>query len=214
MSERGGRRSVLVTGFQPFGGSTLNPSQLIAQSLAEHLTDIEPHAELHAAVLPVDTSAVGAELDVLWQRHDPDIVIHFGESARAEHFTLERVALNLMDFDTPDNTGKRVMDTPIDPAGPAARFVTLPVRGLKEHLEQAVVPVRLSLSAGAYLCNQALYLSLAHGEARGGRSVGFVHVPSLPEQADRVERGAPTMPRDRLLAGAAAVVRSAVRLHL
>ena len=64
-------------------------------------------------------------------------MLHFGESAKAEHVTLERVAVNLLDFDTPDNAGNQVLDTPIDPDGPAARFATLPVRAIKQQLEDA-----------------------------------------------------------------------------
>ncbi len=202
----------LVTGFEPFGGSTLNPSQVIVEALAE-TPELGGACELRTALLPVDTATIGPTIDVLWEKHTPDTVLHFGESAKAEHLTLERVALNLLDFDTPDNAGRRLVDKPIDPAGPAARFVTLPARAIRGGLAEQGVEARLSLSAGAYLCNQALYLSLAHAERLGGRSVGFVHVPVLAEQAERGERAGPGMPRDQLLDAARRLVRLAVELH-
>ena len=168
---------------------------------------------MRSAVLPVDTARVAGVLGALWDEHEPDVVVHFGESAKAAHVTLERVAVNLLDFDTPDNTGKRVVDEPIDPSGPAARFSTLRVRELADLLSAEGVAARLSLSAGAYLCNQVLYLSLGHAERRGGAAVGFVHVPSLPEQVERGERKEPVMAREALLDAAARLVRHAALKH-
>lgn len=190
--------TLLVTGFEPFGGSTLNPSQVVIDALAAGSIDL-PGVELFTDLLPVDTCRIAGVIKALWGKHDPDLVLHLGESAKAERLTLERVALNLLDFDAPDNAGKRVVDQPIDPEGPAARFTTLPVVALREKLKTQGIALDLSLSAGTYLCNQTLYLSLAHAQQRGGRQVGFVHVPSLPEQVALCERKAPAMPREQLL---------------
>lgn len=206
--------TLLVTGFEPFAGSTLNPSQLIAESLADHAEVVALGVALRTALLPVDTLCAGPTIAALWDKHRPDIVLHFGESAKAQHLTLERVAVNLLDFDTPDNAGQHPVDTPIDPAGPAARFVTLPVRALMQRLDEAGIASRLSLSAGAYLCNQVLYLSLGHAErVGGGAAVGFVHVPSLPEQVERGERKGPAMDREDLLNAAARLVALAAEAH-
>ena len=198
MNKHGTTTTLLVTGFEPFGGSTLNPSQVVVDALVGGAMDL-PGIEWHAALLPVDTSSIAAKIDALWARHTPDVVLHLGESGKADRLTLERVALNLLDFDFPDNTGKHVVDQPVDPDGPEARFATLPVRSLKDKLEAHGIASVMSLTAGAYLCNQTLYLSLAHAQRRGGGQVGFVHVPSLPEQVERGERKEPAMPREQLL---------------
>ena len=190
---------LLLTGFEPFGGSTLNPSQAAVESIASGDQAFD-HVQLHTALLPVDTQRIAARLDALWRESRPNIVIHLGESAKASRMTLERVALNLLDFDSPDNAGQRVVDQPIDPAGPAALFATLPTRSLRDRLNEHGIEADLSLSAGAYLCNQALYLSLAKARRQGGAIVGFVHVPSLPEQVNRGERKAPSMPLEQLIA--------------
>ena len=189
--------TVLITGFEPFGGSTLNPSQVVVEALACGEM-VVPGVAVQTALLPVDTCCIAAEVGALWQTHEPDLVLHLGESAKAEGLTLERVALNLLDFSIPDNAQQTVTDQPIDPTGPAARFATLPMRALSERLKLEGIASELSLSAGAYLCNQMLYLSLGHAQARGGRAVGFVHVPSLPEQIALCERMAPSMPREQL----------------
>lgn len=189
---------LLVTGFEPFGGSTLNPSQAVIEALDADAIRAAG-AELHTAPLPVDTQRIAARVESIWQSIEPNIVIHLGESAKASRLTLERVALNLLDFDTPDNAGQTLVDQPIDPSGPAALFTTLAVRALKERLKQEQIEADLSLSAGAYLCNQTLYLSLIQAQQLGGASVGFVHIPSLPEQVERGEREEPSMPLDQLL---------------
>lgn len=197
-SNRGKRKTLLVTGFEPFGGSTLNPSQAVVEALMDESIEVLD-VDVRTALLPVDTSRIGSVIDALWAEHDPDVVLHLGESAKADRLTLERVALNLLDFDSPDNAGARLVDQPIDSAGPAARFATLPIRSLHDRLESQGIASALSLSAGAYLCNQTLYLSLGHGQQRGGRRVGFVHVPSLPEQVAKGERKGPSMPREALV---------------
>jgi len=203
--------TLLITGFEPFAGSTLNPSQVIVEYFAGKANAVEG-LDLRSALLPVDTRRVAAAIDALWAEHDPQLVLHFGESAKATHLTLERIAVNLLDFDTPDNTGQKITDQPIDPAGPAARFVTLPVRSMLSRLESQGVGARLSLSAGAYLCNQTLYLSLAQAEQRGGRAVGFIHVPSLHDQVQSGERPGPGMPRQALIDAVELLVRQAAQM--
>ena len=96
---------------------------------------------------------------------------------------LERVAINVADFAIPDNDGVVLIDRPLDAAGAAARFATLPLRRIQEALLQAGIPARLSNSAGTYLCNKALYRYLGAIE-ESGRVVpcGFIHLPYMPEQ--------------------------------
>lgn len=212
MNKANPRQSVLVTGFEPFAGSSLNPSQVVVEAIkAEKIT--ADNAVLHPALLPVDTQQIAGKLESLLKQFEPDIVLHLGESARADRLTLERVALNLLDFQTPDNAGQLCVDQPIDPVGPAARFATLPMRALRDRLEAEGTPTSLSLSAGAYLCNQTLYLSLAHAEGLDARVVGFVHVPSLPEQVQSGERRAPSMPRERLIEQIQSLIMHTIDLY-
>lgn len=196
--DRSGATTLLVTGFEPFGGSGFNPSQVVIEALAGGAVRV-PGVELCTALLPVDTEAIASVVESLWAEVEPDAVLHLGESGKADCLTLERVALNLLDFETPDNMGRKVVDVPIDPLGPAARFSTLPMRTIRDRLASKGVLSKLSLSAGAYLCNQTLYLSLGHAERRGGRPMGFVHVPSLPEQVAKGERSEPSMPGEVLI---------------
>ena len=164
---------ILLTGFEPFGGRSRNPSDEIARALDG---EVLHGLTVVSRILPVDTRRAPRLLNDAIASVQPQAVVCLGEAARRQHISIERVAVNLLDFRIPDNAGHHVVDQPIDPAGPAAVFATLPVRLLHDALQSAGVPVELSLSAGAYLCNQVMYHALCQLE---GTSVpaGFVHLP-------------------------------------
>lgn len=173
---------VLLTGFEPFDGSPINPSALLAQRISER--DVAG-CELRAAILPVDRWRGPAAVVKAIDDFNPDIVLSLGQASGRGAISIERVAVNLMDYRIADNAGHIATDEPIVPAGPAAYFATLPVREMCAAAQQAGVPAELSLSAGTYLCNQVLYTVLHHLERRPMRTglAGFIHVPMLPEQA-------------------------------
>ena len=63
--------------------------------------------------------------------------------------------------------------------GATVRAVTIAAPSIAATLESKGYPVSLSNDAGGYLCNAALYHSLALAERRGGDCrVGFVHIPA------------------------------------
>jgi len=179
---------VLITGFEPFAGSTRNPSLEVISQLASKPDWIAQHSVV-TATLPVDTATAPEQLHALLDKHTPQVVILLGESARAKTVTLERIAVNLLDFRIPDNQGVSVTDQPVEPQGPAALWATLPVKQIAaKHPD-----VALSMSAGTYLCNQVMYLALRWAQGIGDeRRVGFVHLPSLPEQVVSGERNEPS----------------------
>jgi pyroglutamyl-peptidase len=172
---------LLLTGFEPFGGSPVNPSQRIAEELNGKSIQ---GMEIRGIVLPVDNKKGPASLIKALTLSGVDCVLCLGEAPRRAEISIERVAINLMDYRIPDNSGNTMIDAPIHPDGPAAYFVTLPVRSILERLLAEGIPVELSLSAGAYLCNQVLY-SLLNYLACSNLHIpaGFIHLPSLSEQA-------------------------------
>lgn len=177
---------ILLTGFEPFGGSTLNPSEQVVKALAA-----QPPAgiELVTAILPVERHAGPQRLLEAVQAAQPQAVLCLGEAGGRALVCIERVALNLLDYRIPDNAGESCQDEPIFPDGPAAYFSTLPLRAMLAAVQAAGVPVELSLSAGAYLCNQVLYTLLHTCPIPGG----FIHLPSLPEQVTALGRALPSM---------------------
>lgn len=194
---------ILVTGFEPFGGSLVNPSEMLAHAIAQ---EEWPGAIMSSAILPV----IGGEglescrvaLRRAIESNQPHVVVCLGESAKSTHVAFERIAINLRDDRIADNAGVQCQDQPVVAGGPAAYFSSLPVRAMRDGCEGEGVPALLSTSAGTFLCNEIMY-TLLHGIDRGEfASVargGFIHVPQLPEQA--VARGGPSMRLPDILLG-------------
>lgn len=210
---------VLLTGFEPFGGSLVNPSQLLVQRLAS--THV-PGLDLCVDVLPVvgGTSEGSAwhRVQGALARHSPDAVIAFGEAHTRGAITVERLAVNLLDYRMPDNAGACVSDQPVVADGPAAYFTTLPARAMIDSANAVGVPCQLSLSAGTFLCNEIMYRALHDAQVRGGaqkhsspRWVGFVHLPQLPEQ--RLVRPVPAaaMALEAMARGTASMLETLLR---
>lgn len=183
------RPCILVTSFEPFGGSHLNPTIEVARLLAEMPC---AHGSRAYATLPVVTgiSAGGAwaTLLPLLESLRPDAVVALGENAKADRIHFERVAINLRDARIADNAGVQLSDTPVLDGAPNAHFATLPLRAMLAACEHAGVPAQMSLSAGTFLCNELMFRLL---DSASCGTAGFVHIPQLPEQA--AARGGPSM---------------------
>ncbi|HZZ65293.1 MAG TPA: pyroglutamyl-peptidase I [Candidatus Baltobacteraceae bacterium] len=173
--------SVLITGFEPFGGHKVNPSQLVAESFEGRLIAGRP---LRACVLPVVTDKVAAELKAALERGQPDIVICMGQAGGTTGIAVERVAVNVLELKEPDNAGVLRSAAAIVTGGPDARLSTLPFKDIVAAWAENGIPGFLSNSAGTFVCNQVLYHALGFAEQCSPPFVaGFVHVPYLPEQA-------------------------------
>jgi len=169
---------VLVTGFEAFGGHTANPSLEVAKALDGRAVG---DAVVRGAILPVHHAEAAPQVSRLLDETDPLAVVHLGLAAGRARIALERVAVNVMDFDTPDNAGHRARGEPCVPGGPAAYFATLPLDAVLAALLAEGIPAYVSNTAGTYLCNQTMYGTL-HLLARRGHPAraGFVHLPLLP----------------------------------
>jgi len=181
--------SVVISGFEPFNGESLNPSWEVARHLEGKMVDNHP---LVAVRLP---SVFGEAVECLWgavAHLQPAAILCLGEAGGRSAISVERVAINLEDARIPDNRGQQPRDRPVIPDGPAAYFATLPVRAIVERLTGAGIPAELSLSAGAFVCNHTLYGLLHRLGAQSPVRAGFLHVPYLPEQAAR-HPGKPSM---------------------
>lgn len=196
-------KKVLITGFEPFGGENINPSWEVAKILAK-----QPHID--AVQLPC---VFDRSLDVLREKIQalqPDVVICIGQAGGRSSIEIERVAINLNDASIPDNQGNQPIDTAIVPHAPAAYFTTLPAKAMVQAVKNAGVPASLSLSAGSYVCNHAMFgllhfLAENFPQTRGG----FIHIPFLPEQGVQ-HRNAPTMALDTLVKGLNIAVETAL----
>jgi pyroglutamyl-peptidase len=173
-------RPALVTGFEPYGGRGRNPAGEVAARLdGSEVAGVR----VVGRNLPVKFAALDEAVAATLAEVDPAAVISLGLCPGEAVIRLERVAINVADFEIPDNDGLVLIDRPLDAAGAAARFATLPLRRVQETLLAAGIPARLSNSAGTYLCNKALYRFLDAIERRGKAvPCGFLHLPYVPEQ--------------------------------
>ena len=180
---------VLLTGFEPFGKATLNPSgEIVKQISGDNIV---------TAILPVAYAQSAERLMALIAEHKPDVVICLGQAEGRTQITPERIAINLDDARLADNEGVTRIDEPILVDGPVAYESTLPVKEIVKAINDAGVPAAVSLSAGAFLCNHVFYVAQDHFKDTKVRS-GFVHVPLMDEQAGEFP-GLPTMPLDQMV---------------
>lgn len=171
---------VLLTGFEPFNNARLNPSeQLVIRVKADDV----PGADIVTAVLPVEYSQSASTLISLVTEHNPDVVICFGQAEGRTSITPERFAVNLNDSSLADNAGQIRVDKLIQPGAPLALESTLPVKELVLALRAEGIPVSLSLSAGAFVCNHIFY-ELQNAFKDTVIESGFVHVPLMNEQQE------------------------------
>jgi len=196
---------ILLTGFEPFDNSLINPSEQIINTLADESI---PGVQLETAILPVDLVHGPAVLLQAVESAHPDVIICLGQASRRTVISVERIAVNLLDFRIPDNAGNQIKDQPVQSDGPAAYFTTLPVREIYDTLRENGIPAELSLSAGAYLCNQVIYRLLHHLKCQGlNIPAGFIHLPALPEQAAQMEGSIPSMSLETMTQGIRVAIR-------
>ena len=180
---------VLLTGFEPFGKATLNPSgEIVKQINGDNIV---------TAILPVAYAQSAEALLGLIEHHKPDVVICLGQAEGRTQITPERIAINLDDARLADNEGVTRIDEPILVDGPVAYVSTLPIKEFVTAINAAGVPAAVSLSAGTFLCNHIFYV--AQDALRGTKvRSGFVHVPLMDEQAGEFP-GLRTMPLDQMI---------------
>ncbi len=186
------QRTVLVTGFEPFGEERTNPSMAIAQAMDGR--ELAGHRVV-GVVLPVVFGESRRQLDALLRKLQPALVVCLGVAGNRQAITPERVAINLDDARVPDNAGQQPLDKPVVRGGPVAYWSTLPVKPMVAAMEATGVPVKLSETAGTYVCNHVFYGLMHRLQQRRGVRGGFVHVP-------RVRRGLSVMRMTQALVAA------------
>ena len=190
--------TLLITGFEPFGGETVNPSWEAVKLLPD---SIGPHRICKLQV-PVVFGLAADCVIAAAEELRPERILCVGQAGGRPAMTPERVALNLRDASIPDNAGAQPCDEPVIPGRPAAYFSTLPVKSMAGAIRAAGVPAAVSLSAGSFVCNELLY-RLLDRYAASSTQVGVLHVPFLPEQA---KNGQPSLTLEEITCGLLAAV--------
>ncbi|MED1203734.1 pyroglutamyl-peptidase I [Heyndrickxia acidicola] len=200
-------KRVLLTGFEPFGGESINPALEAIRELEGTVTE---KYEINVWEIP---TVFNKSLDVLAKaisETQPDIVICIGQAGGRSAITVERVAINVNDARIPDNEGRQPIDTPVVEGGPAAYWSTLPIKAMVEVMNERGIPASVSQTAGTFVCNHLFYglmdlLASMNNSIKGG----FIHIPFLPEQAVK-NPSQPSMALETIVKGLKAAIEAAV----
>ena len=201
--------TILLTGFEPFGGESVNPSWQIAQALDGWACE---GRTVRAVRLPCAFGDALRTLDDALAAHRPELVVCLGQAGGRTEISLERVALNVDDARIPDNLGRQPIDAAVVAGGPAAYFSTLPIKAIARDLREAGVAAAVSNTAGTFVCNHVFYAlmhRLATAPALARTRGGFVHVPYTPEQV-AARPGVAAMALETQVEGIRQALRSAM----
>ena len=190
-------KTLLITGFEPFDGQSINPSWAAVEKLPDTI------GEYKLCKLKLPTLYQKAPEMVLRKASQvqPDVIICVGQAGGRDAVTPERIAVNIRDARIADNAGTLCSGQRICTDGPAAYFSTLPVEVMSRAIRDAHIPSSVSNTAGTYVCNDVLYSVLNHFHGTGVRCC-FIHVPYIPEQ------GQPNLPLDAIVNALIAAVEA------
>ena len=192
-------KTVLLTGFEPFNGATINPAWEAVRALEGWQGD---GFQVEVRQLPCVFGDANEDLAALIDELHPDVVIAVGQAGGRPDISVERVAINVDDAAILDNGGQQPVDTAIAQGGPAAYFSTLPIKAIVRALRERSVLASVSQTAGTFVCNHVFYGLMHHAAAQPQPiKAGFIHVPFLPEQAAARADAPPSMALEDIIAG-------------
>ena len=200
--------TILVTGFQPFGGEKINPAWEAIRVLPDSIVGSKVVKLQIPVVFGVGADVVSTVIDHI----NPDIVLCVGQAGGRAKITPEFVGINYRDARIPDNDGNQPHAQRIVEDGPDAYFATLPVRAMTEAMNKSGIPAALSYTAGTYVCNDVMYsmlhvLATKYPNARGA----FMHVPFATEQATKQPVNTASLPIEVMTRGLEVALSVAVK---
>ncbi len=181
---------ILITGFEPFGGESVDPAYEAVKLLPDMAGDIQ----IVKMEIPTVFGEAGKVVETGILQHQPDAVICVGQAGRRADIGVERVAINLVEASIPDNAGNQPMDVKVQENGDTAYFATIPVKAMVKNIKDHGIPASISYTAGTYVCNSVMYdllylIDRKYPSIRGG----FIHVPYATEQGVGKPVGTATM---------------------
>ena len=147
-------KTVLITGFEPFGGESVNPSWEVVSGLDNAIIGgCRVVARQLPCVFGESLTVLNGAIDAL----SPSLVLAVGQAGGRTDITVERVAINVDDARIADNQGQQPVDVPVVADGPAAWFSTLPIKAMVMAMRNAGIPASVSQTAGTFVCNHVMY---------------------------------------------------------
>lgn len=191
-------KHLIITGFDSFGGESVNPSWEAVKALPDTLAGYR----LTKFQIPTVFGQAARQVLAVAEADPADVILCVGQAGGRDSVTPELIAVNWNHARIPDNAGNRPEEVLIDLQGPAGLFSTVPVTAMARAIRDAGLRGAVSHTAGAFVCNDTLYRLLQHYDRTPVR-VGFIHVPFLPQQA---KEGVPSMPLEQIIAALQAAI--------
>lgn len=200
-------KTILLTGFEAFGGEKINPSWEAVKQLDQLIID---EHQLIARQLPCSFTGSSQRLIQLLEELQPQIVLNIGQAGGRLDISLERVAINLDDARIADNLGAQPIDQTIIKDAPSAYFTNLPLKAILQTARSNGVPASISYSAGTFVCNHVFY-TLMHWINTVNPAIkgGFIHIPYLPEQAAALV-AQPSMTQETVISGLKIIIKTII----
>jgi pyroglutamyl-peptidase len=214
-------RTVLLTGFEPFDGDSINSSWEVARALNLEVFNVSMtgvnrskvaiEAKVIARQLPCEFERSIQVLANFMKRLKPDLVICLGQANSRNDVSVERVAININDARIRDNASAQPIDTSVIKDGPVAYFSSLPIKAIVHAIRKESLPASISNTAGTFVCNHVFYglmrlLATNYPLVRGG----FIHLPLLPAQAAKL-LGSSSLSKDSMVAAVRVAIATALK---
>ena len=188
---------ILVTGFDPFGGESVNPALEAVKKLPDEIAG----AQIVKLEVPTVFRKSGEVLAAEIEKQRPDAVICVGQAGGRSTVTVEKVAINLAEARIEDNEGNQPTDIKIKEDGETAYFSTLPIKAMVMNMRKNGIPANISYTAGTFVCNDIMYTLLYTLKNYPNTRSGFIHVPFIPEQVIGKPEGTASMALDLISKG-------------
>ncbi|MEQ8638413.1 pyroglutamyl-peptidase I [Gimesia maris] len=205
-------KKVLLTGFEAYGYTPINPAESVARSLeGTTVGDVEIVSRIVPNTFFKCIDFVTAAIEEV----QPELVVMMGEYGGRSMVTVERLAQNLNDgtrYGLTDNAGQSLQGDLTAAEGPVAYYATLPLRAMVKAMRAAGIPADISDAGGTFCCNHLMYGVLHYlAQKQSAIRAGWIHLPFLPAVAALEENlGAPSMSVETAVAGVKMAIQAAL----
>lgn len=183
-------KKILVTGFDPFGEDSINPSIEAVKLLPDEIKGVKV---IKLEIPTVRHKAIDT-IDQMIAKEDPEVILSIGQAGGRFDMTVERVGINVDDFRIKDNEGNQPIDEKIYEDGEVAYFATLPIKAMVKKIRDGKIPASISNTAGTFVCNHVLYgVQYLIDKKYPGKKSGFMHIPFMTEQVVERSNTTPSM---------------------
>ncbi len=198
--------NLLITGFEPFDGFSINPSAVLARQLDGQIIN---QYQISGHVLPLDYTKAFDVMKSHIEEINPSVILCCGQVNRSA-ISLERIALNAIGTSRPDNYENYPQNDIIIDDAPAAYFSNIDLNPLVKSISEEGIPANVSYHAGTYGCNWIFFNVMHYIQSRNiDTQVTFIHVPHLPAQAiEKKKMTLATMPLDSMVQAVTTIINN------